>query len=155
MLIWLSNLMTMNVPDQGYSRNMSCALSFISTFLLVPTMHLIMYVHSQKSEKSNTLKVFEGKGYPKVFEGKVTQKSLRARLPKSLWGQRLPKSLWGQGYPKIFEGKVTQKSLRARLPKSLWGQRLPKSLRARLPMSKPDMVTYDSINYVYAVYPAG
>jgi hypothetical protein len=34
----------------------------------VPTMHLIKYVHSQKSEKSNTFKVFEGKGYPKVFE---------------------------------------------------------------------------------------
>ena len=55
----------------------------------MPTMHLIKYVHSQKSEKSNTFKVFEGKGYPKVFEGKVTQKSLRAKVTQ------------------VFEGKIT------------------------------------------------
>ena len=87
----------------------------------MPTMHLIMYVHSQKSEKSNTLKVFEGKGYPKVFEGKATQKSLRARLPKSLWGQ---------GYPKVFEGKGYP---------SLWGQGYPCQNQIWLPMIQSTM----------------
>ena len=35
-IILLSNLLTMRVPDEGYSRNMlcSCALHYIATFLL-------------------------------------------------------------------------------------------------------------------------
>ena len=32
-LIWLSNLSPLVVPDDGYSRNVSCALKLISTFL--------------------------------------------------------------------------------------------------------------------------
>ena len=32
-LIWLSNLSILSVPDEGYSRNASCALNQISTFL--------------------------------------------------------------------------------------------------------------------------
>ena len=31
---WLSNLSILSVPDEGYSRNASCALNLISTFLL-------------------------------------------------------------------------------------------------------------------------
>ena len=33
-IICLSNLSILNVPDEGYSRNASCALNVISTFLL-------------------------------------------------------------------------------------------------------------------------
>ena len=33
-IIWLSNLSTLSVPDEGYSRNASCALNLIFTFLL-------------------------------------------------------------------------------------------------------------------------
>jgi len=32
-IIWLSNILTLSVPDAGYSRNVSCALILISTFL--------------------------------------------------------------------------------------------------------------------------
>ena len=32
--IWLSNLSTLSVPDEGYSRNASCPLNLISTLLL-------------------------------------------------------------------------------------------------------------------------
>ena len=32
--IWLSNLLIMSVPDEGYSRNVSCTLNLISTFLI-------------------------------------------------------------------------------------------------------------------------
>ena len=32
---WLSNLSILNVPDEGYSRNASCILNLISTFLLL------------------------------------------------------------------------------------------------------------------------
>jgi hypothetical protein len=31
--IWLSNISMLSVPDEGYSRNASCALNLISTFL--------------------------------------------------------------------------------------------------------------------------
>jgi len=31
---WVSNLSILSVPDEGYSRNASCALNLISTFLL-------------------------------------------------------------------------------------------------------------------------
>ena len=33
-IIWFSNLLILSVPDEGYSRNASCALNLISTFLL-------------------------------------------------------------------------------------------------------------------------
>ena len=33
-IIWISNILALSVPDEGYSRNASCALSMISTFLL-------------------------------------------------------------------------------------------------------------------------
>ena len=33
--IWLSNLSTLSVPDEGYYRNVSCELYLISTFLFV------------------------------------------------------------------------------------------------------------------------
>ena len=33
-IIWLSNLFNMSVPDEGYSKNASCAKNLISTFLL-------------------------------------------------------------------------------------------------------------------------
>ena len=43
-IIWLSNLLILSVPDEGYSRNASCALNLISTFLFilryVPTLFL-------------------------------------------------------------------------------------------------------------------
>jgi hypothetical protein len=32
---WLSNLSILSVPDADYSRNVSCALNLISTFLLL------------------------------------------------------------------------------------------------------------------------
>ena len=32
-IIWLSNLSTFNIPDEGYSRIASCAINLISTFL--------------------------------------------------------------------------------------------------------------------------
>jgi len=32
---WLSNLSILSVPDEGYSRNVSCALNLMSTFLLL------------------------------------------------------------------------------------------------------------------------
>ena len=34
-IIWLSNISILSVPDEGYSRNESCALSLIFTFLLL------------------------------------------------------------------------------------------------------------------------
>ena len=33
-IIWISNILALSVDDEGYSRNASCALSIISTFLL-------------------------------------------------------------------------------------------------------------------------
>ena len=33
-MIWLSDLSMWSVPDEGYSRNVSCVQSMISTFLL-------------------------------------------------------------------------------------------------------------------------
>jgi len=33
-IIWFSNLSILNVPDEDYSRNASCTLNMISTFLL-------------------------------------------------------------------------------------------------------------------------
>jgi hypothetical protein len=33
-MIWLLNILALSVPE-GYSRNASCTLNFISTFLLV------------------------------------------------------------------------------------------------------------------------
>ena len=34
LIIWLSNILALGVPDEGYSRNASCALNLISTVLL-------------------------------------------------------------------------------------------------------------------------
>jgi ABC-type nickel/cobalt efflux system permease component RcnA len=34
-IIWLSNLSTLSVLDEGYSKNVSCALNLISTILLL------------------------------------------------------------------------------------------------------------------------
>ena len=34
-IIWISNILALTVPDEGYSRNASCALNLISTFLLL------------------------------------------------------------------------------------------------------------------------
>ena len=34
-IIWLSNILALSVPDEGYSRNASCALNLIFTYLLV------------------------------------------------------------------------------------------------------------------------
>jgi len=34
LIIWLSNLPIFGVPDEGYSRNASCALNLISALLL-------------------------------------------------------------------------------------------------------------------------
>ena len=34
LIIWLSNLSILSVPHESYSRNVSCALILISTFLL-------------------------------------------------------------------------------------------------------------------------
>ena len=31
-IIWLSNILALNIPDEGYSRNASYALNLISTF---------------------------------------------------------------------------------------------------------------------------
>ena len=33
-LFWFSNILTISVPDEGYSRNTSCAINLLSTFLL-------------------------------------------------------------------------------------------------------------------------
>jgi hypothetical protein len=35
LIIWLSNLSNLRVPDEGYSRNAPCALTLISTFLFL------------------------------------------------------------------------------------------------------------------------
>ena len=32
LIIWLSNILALSVPDEGYSRNASCAINLISTF---------------------------------------------------------------------------------------------------------------------------
>ena len=43
-IIWLSNFLALSVPDKGYSRNASCALNLIFTFLMYkPTNHLNRY----------------------------------------------------------------------------------------------------------------
>ena len=45
LIIWLSNLSTLSVPDEGNSRNASCALNLISTFLFeVKIIDLFIYV---------------------------------------------------------------------------------------------------------------
>jgi hypothetical protein len=36
-LFWFSNLSILSVPDEGYSRNASCAIKLISTFVLFVT----------------------------------------------------------------------------------------------------------------------
>jgi len=36
-IIWLSNLSILSVPDEGYSRNVLCALNFMSMFLFLST----------------------------------------------------------------------------------------------------------------------
>ena len=38
--IWLSNVSILSVPDEGYSRNVLCALSLISTYLLAHFTHV-------------------------------------------------------------------------------------------------------------------
>jgi hypothetical protein len=43
LIIWLSNLSTLSVPDEGYSRNASCALNLISTFSLYYTNQSLKY----------------------------------------------------------------------------------------------------------------
>jgi len=35
LIIWLSNLLALSVPDEGDSRNVLCALNLISIFLLI------------------------------------------------------------------------------------------------------------------------
>ena len=42
--IWLSNLPIWDVSDEGYSRNASCALIFIFTFLLAMLFRLYWYL---------------------------------------------------------------------------------------------------------------
>jgi hypothetical protein len=32
-IIWFSNLSTLSIPDEGYSRNVSCALNLIFIFI--------------------------------------------------------------------------------------------------------------------------
>ena len=46
-IIWLSNLPVLSVPDEAYSRNASCALNLISTFLLI---HLTVIYHTFKMQ---------------------------------------------------------------------------------------------------------
>jgi len=43
-IIWLSNLSNLSVPDEGYSRNKSCALNLISAFLFLVTFSFIDFV---------------------------------------------------------------------------------------------------------------
>jgi hypothetical protein len=42
-MIWLSNVSVLTVPDEGYSRNVSCTLNLISTFLLHTGMFIFFY----------------------------------------------------------------------------------------------------------------
>jgi hypothetical protein len=37
-IIWISDLSALSVPDEGYSRNASCALNLIFTFLFIYTL---------------------------------------------------------------------------------------------------------------------
>ena len=41
-IIFLSNLLTLSVPDEGHFRNEPCALNWISTFLLIYTVRVAM-----------------------------------------------------------------------------------------------------------------
>ena len=41
LFIWLFNLLTMSLPDEGYSRNPSCKLTSISTCLLCYTITIL------------------------------------------------------------------------------------------------------------------
>ena len=41
-IIFLSNLLTLSVPDEGHFRNEPCALNWISTFLLIYTVRVDM-----------------------------------------------------------------------------------------------------------------
>jgi len=34
-IIWLSNILALSVPDEGYSGNVSCALNLLSAFLFL------------------------------------------------------------------------------------------------------------------------
>ena len=60
-LICFSIILTWSVPDASYSRNASCALNFISTFILdLLTSPCYIYL-TQITEVNNTL--FERKRY--------------------------------------------------------------------------------------------
>ena len=41
-IIWLSNLSIFGVPEEGYSRNVSCTLNLISTFLFLRLYRLLI-----------------------------------------------------------------------------------------------------------------
>ena len=41
---WLSNVLTLSVPDYGFSRNTWCALNLISKFLLLYLVHIALNV---------------------------------------------------------------------------------------------------------------
>jgi len=42
-LIWLSNISISSVPGDVYSRNASCILNLISTFLLINYIHKLFF----------------------------------------------------------------------------------------------------------------
>ena len=57
LIICLFNLLTLGVPDEGYSRNAWCALNLISTFLLVILGHqrpLIAFCYSTKVDTNSS-----------------------------------------------------------------------------------------------------
>ena len=41
-IVCLSNILVSSIPDEGYSRNESCTLNLISTFLLYKRIHVVM-----------------------------------------------------------------------------------------------------------------
>jgi hypothetical protein len=58
-LIRLSNISILSVHDEGYSRNASCILSLISTFLLINYIHKLFCMQTSTSCLSFQWRLFE------------------------------------------------------------------------------------------------
>jgi hypothetical protein len=49
-IIWLSNLSILSVPDEGYSRNVLCALNLISTIFYLSISYCVIYFVTIRSQ---------------------------------------------------------------------------------------------------------
>jgi hypothetical protein len=78
-IVWLSNVSILSVPDEGYSRNVPCALNLISTFYFN-----IYFAQSQNIGNPKSIKVFINKNTkgptPRKSKSLISEGHLNAHL---------------------------------------------------------------------------